>query len=212
MLLIMPSARRAERAEETRRDLMQAARALFAERGYAAVGTEEIASAARMTRGALYHHFRGGKRDVFRAVLEEMEGELTQTVAESALAAPDAWQALLEGCSAFLDACADPQLMRIVTVEAPGVLGWGEWREIDTSYGLGLMEAALQRARDAGLLRPAPVKTLAHVLLAALAEAALVMANADDVIAARNEAEQVLLALLDGLRADPANDNGEADE
>ena len=95
----------------------------------------------------------------------------------------------------------DPRLARIVLLEAPSVLGWAEWREIDERYGLGLVMAGLQGAMDAGSLRPQPVKPLAHLMLGALGEAAMVIANSEDPQAAREEVEPSLLALLEGLRA-----------
>jgi len=194
--------RREEQTEGTRAALLAAARELFSERGYAAVGTEEIVQRARVTRGALYHHF-ADKKDLFRGVHEQMEGELTAAIAAqlAEAAAEDPLAGLTTGVGSFLDACTDPRLARIVLLEAPSVLGWAEWREIDERYGLGLVMAGLEGAMDAGSLRPQPVKPLAHLMLGALGEAAMVIANADDPEAARREVEPSLLGLLDGLRA-----------
>ena len=110
-------------------------------------------------------------------------------------------EALATGVRGFLDACTDPGLARITLIEAPSVLGWQEWREIDERYGLGLVSAGLQGAMDAGALRPQPVKPLAHLVLGALGEAAMLIANGDDPARVRSEVEPPLLALLDGLRA-----------
>src|SRR3954468_16637648 len=110
--------RRAEQAEGTRAALIDAARLLFAERGYAAVATEEIVAAARVTRGALYYHFED-KRDLFRAVYAEVDRELVEGIARVALAAPDPRHRLIGGFDAFLDACVDPALQRIVFLDAP---------------------------------------------------------------------------------------------
>ena len=192
--------RREEQTEGTRAALLAAARELFSERGYAAVGTEEIVQRARVTRGALYHHF-ADKKDLFRGVHEQMEGELTAAIATELAEADDPLFALATGVRSFLDACMDPRLARIVLLEAPSVLGWAEWREIDERYGLGLVMAGLQGAMDAGALREQPVKPLAHLMLGALGEAAMVIANSDDPQRAREEVEPSLLALLDGLRA-----------
>jgi AcrR family transcriptional regulator len=193
--------RREEQTEGTRAALLAAARELFSERGYAAVGTEEIVQRARVTRGALYHHF-ADKKDLFRGVHEQMEAEITASVGTelASAAADDPVEALATGVRSFLDACMDPRLARIVLLEAPSVLGWAEWREIDERYGLGLVMAGLQGAMEAGSLRPQPVKPLAHLMLGALGEAAMVIANAEDPRAAREEVEPSLLSLLDGLR------------
>src|SRR5436305_10389249 len=102
-----PQSRQAERTQETREALVAAARELFAERGFADVGTEEIVRAARLTRGALYHHF-GNKEDLFRAVYEDVEREMVETIAAGAMTAKDPLEALHAGARAFLDACEDP--------------------------------------------------------------------------------------------------------
>jgi AcrR family transcriptional regulator len=193
---------RAERSEGTRSRLVAAGRELFAERGFAAVGTEEIVAAAGVTRGALYHHF-DDKRDLFRAVHEALEAELVGRIGEAiaAVRSDDPVDALRAAVPAFLDLATDPGLARITLVEAPSVLGWAEWREIDARYGLGLAEAALGAAIDAGRIPKQPVRPLAHLLLAALGEAGIMVATADDPQAARKEIEPALAGLIDGLTA-----------
>ena len=191
--------RQAERSEATRTDLIKAARELFAERGYAAVGTEEIVQSARVTRGALYHHFRD-KKDLFRAVHEQMEADIVAAIASQMEGIEDPVELLTTGTRAFLDACMDPAHARVNLLEAPSVLGWAEWREIDMRYGMGLVTAGLQAGMDAGKLRPQPVKPLAHLMLGALGEAAMTIANSPDQKAARDEMEVALLELLEGLR------------
>lgn len=194
--------RQAERSEATRARLLDAARALFAERGYAAVGTEEIVKRAEVTRGALYHHF-ADKRDLLRAVHEGIEAELAEEIgakiAAEAEAGTDARAVLELGARAFLDACERPEIARIALVESPAVLGWSEWREIDERYGLGLVIAALEIGMEAGAIRRQPTKPLAHLLLAAMGEAGMVIAHAGDPAAARREVEPALLGMLDGL-------------
>jgi AcrR family transcriptional regulator len=195
------TSRQAERSEATRIKLVRAARQLFARRGYAAVGTEQIVRRARVTRGALYHHFRD-KRDLFRAVHEQVEAELAETIGEQIADVQDDPVAVLQqGVRTFLDACTDTAIARIALIDAPSVLGWEEWRAIDERYGLGLVTFGLQAAMDAGALRAQPVKPLAHLLLGAMGEAGMVIANADDPRLARREVEPALLGLLDGLRA-----------
>ena len=192
--------RRAEQSEATRAALLKVARKLFAERGYAAVGTEEIVQRAKVTRGALYHHFRD-KKDLFRAVHEQLEAEMVGRIADQLAEGnpSDQLELLRMGASTFLDHTTGP-LARITLVDAPSVLGWAEWREIDEKHGMGLVMAALQGGMDAGVLREQPVKPLAHLLLAAIGEAGMLIANADDPKAMRDEVEPALLALLDGLR------------
>jgi len=191
---------RPDRGEATRDALLAAARALFAEHGYAEVATEEVVRRAGVTRGALYHHFRD-KQDLFRAVFEQTEAEIMQTIIARVEGLTDPMEELAVGVSAFLDACGDPTLMRIGLRDAPGVLGWEEWREIGNRHGLGLVTGALGWAMDEGQIARADVRTLGHLLLAALAEASLLIASADDPAAAREEVEQTLMLLVNGLRA-----------
>jgi AcrR family transcriptional regulator len=195
---------KAAQREATTAGLIAAARALFAERGYAAVGTEEIVQRAGVTRGALYHHFRQGKEELFRAVLVQLSAETVRRIAQAARTTEDPWEALVAGADAFLDACATPEVQRIVLVDGPSVLGWEVWRAIDTDYGLGLLEQALQRAMDAGVMLPASTSAVAHVLAGALDEAAMVVARAEDPAGARAEMGQTVRRLLDGLRGPTA--------
>jgi AcrR family transcriptional regulator len=190
----------AERTEATRDALIEAARALFAERGYAAVGTEEIVRAAGVTRGALYHHF-GGKRDLFEAVYERIEVELAQRIAAGALdsGAAEPLVAMRAGAEMFLRAATEPEAQRIVLLDGPAVLGWDRWREIAAEHGLGLIEATLQAAIEAGAIAEQPVRPLAHVLMGALDEAAMLVARAKDPERMRAEVGRTLDALLAGL-------------
>jgi AcrR family transcriptional regulator len=180
---------------------VRAARRLFAKRGYAGVGTEEIVRAAGVTRGALYHHF-AGKRELLEAVYEQIEAEVSEKIAAGALAATaDPIEALRAGAEMFLDHCMEPEVQRIVLLDAPAVLGWERWREIAAGYGLGLIEGALGAAMDAGAIAPQPRKPLAHALMGALDEIAMYVARSEDTEAARAEAGATLSALLESLRA-----------
>ncbi|HEU0019353.1 MAG TPA: TetR/AcrR family transcriptional regulator [Thermoleophilaceae bacterium] len=191
---------KAEQGEATRATIMRAARELFTEHGYGGVGTEEIVRRAKLTRGALYHHFTD-KKDLFRAVHEQIEGEVMESIgAQMAAGDADPFALLVVGTRAYLDVCTDPAITRVTLVDAPSVLGWEEWREIDMRHGLGIVIAGLQGGMDAGVLRPQPVRPLAHLLLGAMGEAGMVIANAPDPEAARAEVEPALLGLLDGLR------------
>jgi AcrR family transcriptional regulator len=190
---------RAQQAAVTRSELMRTARELFAERGYAGVGTEEIVARAGVTRGALYHHFED-KKDLFRAVHEELERDLVASIGEQIADIDDPWELLVHGMRAFLNACTDPALIRIALVDAPVVLGWEEWREVDARYGLGLVSSGLQNAMDRGAFRRLDVRPLAHLLLGSMTEAAMMIAYARDHEAARREVEGPLVALLEGLR------------
>lgn len=193
-----------ERSEATRGALVSAARRLFAERGYAAVGTEEIVRAAGVTRGALYHHFEG-KRDLFEAVYVQIEKELAERIAAGALAAnaDSPLAAMRAGAEMFLQACTEPEAQRIVLLDGPAVLGWDRWREIAAEYGLGLIEASLQAAIDAGAIAAQPVRPLAHVLMGALDEAAMLVGRAEDPERMRHEVGRTLDSLIEALSSRP---------
>ena len=187
------------RSEATRRQLVTAARALFGARGYAGVGTEESVRAAGVTRGALYHQFRD-KADLFAAVAEQIEAEITNRIAAGAAeAAADPMDALRAGARLFLDACAEPEVERIILLDAPSVLGWQAWRDLAARYGLGLVQLALQSAMDAGAIVPQPVVPLAHVLIGALDECALYIAQAEDPAAAREQCAAIFDRILRGI-------------
>jgi AcrR family transcriptional regulator len=190
---------KAAQSAATRAKLVKAARRLFAKQGYGQVGTEEVVRRAGVTRGALYHQF-ADKKDLFRAVFEQVEEELSQAVAGHAVAQADPLEGLKEGCRYWLELCLKPEVQRIVLLDAPAVLGWDEWREIGGRWGLGLVEAALAGAMEAGAIERQPVSPLAHVVMGALDEAALYVAEAEDDETARVEMGQVLERLIDTLR------------
>lgn len=197
----MPASRRsqADRSRSTRGALLAAARALFAERGYQHVPADEIVRSAGVTRGALYHHFED-KQELFGEVFEQLEAELTAEVRRVVADAPDHWTAAVAALSRFLEACQRPEVVRIALTDAPTVLGWQRWREVESRYGLGVIVEQLEAAgRDGALAASVPVPVLAQLVLSAVIEAALLIAHADDQAVARAEAEQALLALLSGL-------------
>lgn len=195
--------RKAEQAEATRAALLSTARALFTERGFADTPTEEIVRRAGVTRGALYHHFQS-KEDLFRALVEEVETEITHKIAETFMRQPDTWDGIVVGCEMFLDACLDPGVQRILIVDAPAVLGPEVQREIEEKYGLAITRHALQRAIDEGLVDPQPPDILARIVLGALREGALHIARAADPVAVRNDVGVVVRRLLEGLRTSGA--------
>jgi AcrR family transcriptional regulator len=194
-----------ERTAQTRAALISAARCLFGAEGFADVSAERITREAGMTRGALYHQF-AGKTDLFAAVLEQAEAEIAQRVADAVLVLDpaDTIGLLLAGASAWLDASTEPDLQRIVLLDGPSVLGWEKWREICLRHTVGLIAALLQDGIDRGSLAPQPVQALTHVLVGAVDEAALYIAQADDALAARADMDLVVRRLTMGLAAPAA--------
>jgi AcrR family transcriptional regulator len=196
----MPS--QAERSAGTRRRILDAARELYVEHGWAATPLDDVARAAGVTKGAVYHHF-SDKVALLRALYEDQEQHSIEGFVATAAEHDDALDALRAGCHAFLTACLDPTFRRIALIEAPAVLGWEEWRTIDARYGFGLLRAGVEAAMDARRLRRLPVDHVAHLLLAALMEAALLLGRADKPLEMLNEIAPTFGALLDGLETQP---------
>jgi AcrR family transcriptional regulator len=190
---------KAEHAEATRAALVSSARSLFAERGYAAVSIEEIVRRARVTRGALYHHFED-KSDLFRAVFESVQQDLAKRLLDAASSQPDESKHLAIGCHAFLDACAEPDVQRIVLLDGPAVLGWEAWHESDVNFGLELLQRSIEAAIAGGAVERQPVVPLSHLLLGALNGSGLEIARSSDPARAKREMRKALDRLLAGLR------------
>jgi AcrR family transcriptional regulator len=197
--------RREQNTEATRGALLRVARDFFTRYGYDGAKTEQIVRRARVTRGALYHHFRG-KKDLFREVVEQLEGELVGKVASVAIGRADIWATAVASLRAFLDACMEPAVQRIVLLDAPSVLGYDTWREIDERYGIALIRSMLEEAMAQGVIHRQPVDALAHVMLGALNEGALLIARSDDPRRERREVEESLRRLMEGLRTAPSGD------
>lgn len=176
---------------------MAAARRLFVTKGYFDTGTEEIVRAAGVTRGALYHHF-ADKKAVFLAVFEAVEEDLLASAAETERPAA-ALSRLQMALLGFLDASLTPEVQRVLLIDGPAVLGWQEWRALEARYGLGIIQRLLDDAIEEGALTPQPIDALAHILLAAVDEAALFIANAPDPHSARDLSANAMRAILAGI-------------
>ncbi|MFI6903417.1 TetR/AcrR family transcriptional regulator [Nonomuraea sp. NPDC050394] len=186
----------AERSDTTTSQLIGAARKLFGEYGYAATSIDAVAATAGVTKGAAYHHFTG-KLGLFRAAFTREQEEIATHLEEVGAASPDAWTALLHGCSAFLERCLDPGFRRIVLLDAPSVLGWEEVRQIQHAHTLRVLLDAM-RATDDTL----PADALAirgQLMFGALCEAGMLLARSPDPAAAlppiTTQANHLLTAL-----------------
>lgn len=198
--VITDVASRAEQRAETRRALLVEGRRRFAGDGYHGVVLEEVARAVGVTKGAAYHHF-GSKAGLFRAVVAEAQREVGERVAEAADAHDDPWEQLLAGCRAFLTAGSDPEIQRITLIDAPTVLGWNEWRELDEASSARHLSEVLGELIDSGVLAAQPVEPLTRLLSGAMNEAAVWLARSPgaDSLEATMDA---LRLLLDGIRRD----------
>jgi AcrR family transcriptional regulator len=192
----------AERAAETREALIASARPLFAAAGFADVALETIVRAAGVTRGALYHHF-ADKTELFAAVFERVEAEVATQMGEAIAAAneTDPVEVMRLGAGFWLDASSDPEIQRIVLVDAPVVLGWARWTEIGNRYNTGLVRELLANAVETGRIPPQPIEATALTMLGAIREATLYVARAEDHDLARQEAGAVMDRLIHALNA-----------
>lgn len=192
----------AERLAVTRATLLREARLIFAASGYDAAATEEIVQRAEVTRGALYYHFKD-KRAVFEAIVEEVASEIAAAIDKRAEPVGDPLQALIEGTRAFLDACLDPAVRRIYLIDAPAVLGWHRWREIDAPHGLRSLREGVAAVLAARPDQPLNVEPITFLLSGAFNEAALWIAEATDEKAARREMDRTLVQLMERLFGAP---------
>ena len=194
----LPS-RRDENAEKTRRAMLVAARKVFARDGYADAPLEAIVKAARVTTGAVYHHF-GDKKGLFRAVAEDLEGELLQKILAAAAHERDAWKRLTTAVRVMLELSLAPEMRQILFRDAPNVIGANEWHEIEKRYALGAMIATLNDLAKAGVIRVDNPELLALMLLGAFREAAHSVATSDDPKRMIKEAQGVIVGMLGAFK------------
>jgi AcrR family transcriptional regulator len=187
-----------ERSESTVALVLDAARELFAESGYAATSLEAIAAAAGVTKGAVYHHF-ANKREVFRAVYERERLRLAAIESRAFASARDPWDGFVAAALRYLEECLDPGVQRITLIDAPGALGWETMRELFERDTAAPMRLALEAAMQAGRLRRRPVDPIVHLLHGAITETAMEIARAGDQRAAHRAAARELRRLLDAL-------------
>jgi len=197
-----PSRRTQERGRRARDALIAAARTLFVEQGYFATGTEHVVAESGVgTRGSFYHHF-DSKLDLFRAVFNTIEAELIASIASKVADSKEPLELLERGFLMFLEAAAnDREFQRVVLIDGPAVLGWGEWRGVATADGIALLTSALEGGIKARVIVRCPVVPLAHMLRGTAEAAGLYIANAPDRTVARRQTASAVRALLRGLRA-----------
>ncbi|WP_341909466.1 TetR/AcrR family transcriptional regulator [Ferrovibrio terrae] len=190
---------KAEKHAATRAALLATARALFAEKGYAATGTEEVVARAAVTRGALYYHFTD-KQALFSAVVEQVGQEVLDEIERAASKAKSPVDALVKGTQAFMDACLQPAARQIYLIDAPSVIGWQRWREIDARHGMGSLRQGIEAAlAELPRSQRLPAEALTYLLSGAMNEAVLWLAEAKDDVAARKAADATLKRILELL-------------
>jgi AcrR family transcriptional regulator len=201
------SGKRAAQGRATRGQLIDVATGLFAEHGYEATSIEAVLAATEVSRGALYHHF-AGKEALFRAVLEGVSERVAAEVTEAVSDCTDPFDAVHTGAMAWIDLAGDPVIQRVMLVDAPSVLGWDQWRAMDEGRTVAAMRTMLQAVSDAGGLPGRLVGPFAHMILAALDEAAMVVARAADTRVAVAEERQAVQEFLARLLRPDDSENG----
>ena len=191
--------RHKEDVNETIATLMAVARRHFTERGYAESSMEEIVAEAKLTRGALYHHF-GSKKGLFRAVLASVQKEIGERVEAEAAKGDHPWDQLIMGCRAFVSAAVEPRMRRILLIDGPAVLGWDEWRRMDEENSMRHLREHLDMMQRQGYLNPLPLDALTHCLSGALNESALWIAQNRDAGQPLEETMTVISQLLQSLK------------
>lgn len=203
--VVNPKSKKVEQGKATRETLLLAARKLFGTQGYAATSLDEIVQAADVTKGAFYHHF-SCKEEIFLRVFEAVKKELSRAAFVLDIDVildqdnDEVWRDLLDRCRMFIELHTDPEVRRIVLLDARSVLTWDDWRKIENEYGVVMLRADLRRAMNRGIIKPLPLSALAMILTGALNEACMLVANAEDHTKALNEALAIIEQFLDGLR------------
>jgi AcrR family transcriptional regulator len=192
-------ATQADRRAATQAAILKAARRLFGDDGFQATTMDDIASTARVAKGAVYHHFKT-KEDVFEAVFEEVSRDLVAEIAKVSRAEKDVLIAMAAGTQHYLAACSKGATGRIILRDGPAVLGWERWREIDAKHFGGKIPRALEVAMERGLIGRQPVEPLARLLLGAMTEAAVACAGASDIRKAGAEYSRAFRSLLEAMR------------
>jgi AcrR family transcriptional regulator len=194
------SSLRAQQVAQTRESLVHAGRELFGQKGFRQTSVEDLARAARVTTGALYHHFPT-KTALFEAVFVHAHTELMAASMAAAQEATDDLDGLARGFEAFLDAVLESDLQRILILDGPAVLGPARFTELDERYAFAVIVAALRAATEAGALRVDDPETVTRLLLGALTRGAMLIANSQDPIGTRHAVAQSMRTLLAGFVA-----------
>ncbi|HTI26256.1 MAG TPA: TetR/AcrR family transcriptional regulator [Kutzneria sp.] len=191
--------RRLEYSESTRDALVDSAVELFTKRGYAGTSLDEVAKRARVTKGALYHHF-SGKQALFEAAFDIVETKAMRRLGEIVTGPGHPWETAMAGLRAYVRVCLDPAFQRIVVHEGPVVMGWARWREAEEHYSFSVIRASVQALVEAGEIEEVPVEVMTRLLYGALSAGASMIAGAADPRKASEEVAWSITKVISGLR------------
>ena len=191
--------RRVDNIESTRTALVDSAKELFTKRGYAGTSLEAIVKRARVTKGALYHHF-SGKQTLFEAAFNLVETAAMNRMSVVVDGDGSAWERAMAGIRAYVRVCLEPSYQRIVIHEAPVVMGWERWREAEEHFSFGLVRATVEALVDAGEIERLPVEVTARILFGALSAGAETIASSPDQKKAAADVMRTIVAVMEGMR------------
>ena len=197
------TSRRQDYSSSTKKALIDSVTDLFTQHGYAGTSLDEVVAAARVTKGALYHHF-SSKLDLFESVFLEVQGATTAEVENAIKSSNDPWERAQIGLGKFLEVCRRPQFRRICMQEGPVALGHERWQEAEKMATFGIIERAVDDlladlGDDIGVLGD----SFAAIFYGAIRSASEFVADADDPDAASESVQATIGALLAGLRVLP---------
>ena len=174
----MPKNKKELASIKTTQSLITVARKHFSQYGYAKTSLEAIVEELAITRGALYHHFKG-KKALFLAVLNEVQSEVGANVEKEAMTSENIWDQLTLGCVGFVEAATLEANRRILLIDAPNVIDWTEWRKIDNENSVALLEEQLLVLQEKGELVDLDVRLIAHMISGALNDLSLYQAESN---------------------------------
>ena len=191
--------KKVKQGQQTAQRLVQTARRLFAQHGYAGTSTQMLISQLGITKGALYHHFPS-KTALFEAVYLAVEDEMGQAIGDASARARTPWRQLLAGCECYLEYASHPANQQILRIDGPAVLGQQRWAQIDRQYGYTRLLPFLQELARLNVLQVASVPAFAQQLTGAMNEATFWISQADHRAQSLRQSKRVLQQLLEGVR------------
>ncbi|MCT2584134.1 TetR/AcrR family transcriptional regulator [Actinophytocola gossypii] len=191
--------RRSDYTESTRHALVDSALELFTKRGYAGTSLDAIVKRARVTKGALYHHF-SGKQALFEAAFNQVETAAMDRLSAAIDGDGPAWDRAMAGIRGYVRVCLDPAYQRVVIHEAPVVMGWERWREAEEHFSYGLVRGTVEALVQAGEIEPLPVEVTARILFGALSAGAEAIAGSSDPKATAADVTRTIVAVMTGMR------------
>ncbi|MES2959607.1 MAG: helix-turn-helix domain-containing protein [Pseudomonadota bacterium] len=198
----VPATRRSRRedyTDSTRQALLDAARTLFVSTGYHQTSTEAVVTAARLTKGALYHHFTD-KAALLEALVIQLQQQAAERMRARAGKEKTLWECLRAACESYLDICTEHDYQQLVIRDAPAALGAERAGAIGEQYVIGPMVRVMERLKADGELDVGDARLAGRMVARMLCEAAELLAQEPQPARMRKEALANLSRVLDAFR------------